>query len=57
MESCFNPSDPADLRRQAYLYRRLAGLVRDTGKSDRLIALAVRCEELAEEPSTGIRSS
>ena len=48
MQSRFNPTEPAELRRQASLYRRLASAVRSSVKRDQLIALAVHLEETAE---------
>ncbi len=49
MQTPFTPLDPADLRRQASLYRRLSGIVRDAWQGDKLRALAARCEEMADE--------
>lgn len=49
MQSGFNPYDPADMRRQADLYRRLAALMRKPEVKARFTALAAQYEETAAE--------
>jgi hypothetical protein len=48
MRDVFLPPDPAMLRKQADLYRRLAGITRNCETAARLAALAERCQAQAE---------
>lgn len=51
MREAFLPPDPAMLRKQADLYRRLAGVTRNRETAARLEALAERCQAQAEAPT------
>jgi hypothetical protein len=54
MQSPFNPYDPAELRKQADLYRRMAAAMGKPHLRAKLKAVAAQYEEQASEAATPV---